>query len=139
MKNITYKKYNKKEMIDIIKNYGIVFVDTNLGDHYIIKKADLAYFIMLEAERTGHVAEMECSMPVIGDVISTFGCFLNKANPILRKEIIKRLVLLQTTDERPKNVKVFDLDIFCDMSDLEKGIENGEIINFDKLYKKYME
>ena len=48
---------------------------------------------------------MSFYMPgVDGPVITTFGWFLNKANPLLREEIIKRLVTLQTTDKKPKNI-----------------------------------
>ena len=70
-------------------------------------------------------------------VITTFGWFLNRANPILREEIIKRLMLLQTTNNKPKNVKIFDNEIFIGLTSKEQGLENGQVKNFDKLYKKY--
>ena len=69
---------------------------------------------------------------------TTFGCFLNRVNPLLREEIIDRLVLLQTTNKQPKKVKIFDNDIFINFSTEEKGIENGEVKNFDKFYRKYV-
>ena len=55
----------------------------------------------------------------------------------MREEIIKRLILLQTTRTKPKNVKVFDNDMFISLSPIEKGIKDGKNINFDKFYKKY--
>lgn len=136
MDNIKYKKYTKNELLKILKDDGILFVKTSLGDRYIIKKNDLADFIILEAQRTGHTAEMSFFMPgIAGAVITTYGWFLNKANPILREEIINRLVLLQTTDKKPKNVKVFDTDTFYKMVD-NNEVDN-DIENYDTLYKKY--
>lgn len=70
--------------------------------------------------------------------MTTYGCYLNKINPVLRKEIIKRLVLLQTKRRNPKKVKVFNNNTFCNLSKSEMGIKNGEILNFDELYGKYM-
>lgn len=136
MDNIKYKKYTKNELLKILKDDGILFVKTSLGDRYIIKKNDLADFIILEAQRTGHTAEISFFMPgIAGAVITTYGWFLNKANPILREEIINRLVLLQTTDKKPKNVKVFDTDTFYNMVDNNEVDNNIE--NYDTLYKKY--
>ena len=136
MDTIKYEKYTKNELLKILKKDGILFIETNLGDNYIINKNDLADFIILEAQRTGHTAEISFFMPGInGAVITTYGWFLNKANPLLREEIIDRLVLLQTTDKEPKNVKIFDTDIFSNM------LDNNEIDNYiqdyDKLYRKY--
>lgn len=131
-----YKKYTKSELLKILKEDGILFADTNLGDKYIIKKNDIADFIMLESERTGHTAEMKFFMPgIAAPVITTFGCFLNKANSVFREEIIDRLVLLQTTDKKPRDIKVFDIGVFENMLDNEE-IDNN-IENYDKLYQKY--
>lgn len=139
MGKMEYKTYTKTQMIEIIKKEGFLFVETNLGDNYIIRLKDLADFIILEAQRTGHVAEMSFYMPgVDGPVITTFGWFLNKANPLLREEIIKRLVTLQTTDKKPKNIKIFNTDIFMGLSPEEMGIENHQVKNFSKFYSKYV-
>ena len=130
----TYRKYTKNELLEILKKDGILFVKTNLGNKCIIKKHDLADFIILEAQRTGHAVEMSFFMPGIsGVVMSTYGWFLNKANPVLREEIIDRLVLLQTTEKKPKKVKIFDTDIF-DNNEIDNDIQN-----YDELYGKYEE
>ena len=138
MEKIIYKKYTKKQMLNIIQNDAFLFVETNLGDNYIIKKQDLSDFIVLEALRTGHIAELKIYVPGIDEpVITTFGCFLNKANPILREEIIERLILLQTTNIKPQKVKIFDNEEFIKFNKKQMGIENGKVKNFDKFYKKY--
>ena len=136
MDTIKYEKYTKNELLKTLKKDGILFAKTNLGNKCIIKKGDLADFIILEAERTGHAVEMTFFMPGIsGAVISTYGWFLNKANPVLREEIIDRLVLLQTTDKEPKNVKIFDTEVFIKMLD-NNEIDN-DIQNYNELYGKY--
>ena len=132
----TYRKYTKNELLEILKKDGILFVKTNLGNKCIIKKGDLADFIILETERTGHAVEMSFFMPGIsGVVMSTYGWFLNKANPVLREEIIDRLVLLQTTEKEPKRVKIFDTDLFENMLD-NNEIDN-DIQNYNELYARY--
>ena len=132
----TYRKYTKNELLEILKKDGILFVKTNLGNKCIIKKGDLADFIILETERTGHAVEMSFFMPGIsGVVMSTYGWFLNKANPVLREEMIDRLVLLQTTEKKPKKVKTFDTDIFENMLD-NNEIDN-DIQNYNELYARY--
>ncbi len=138
MEKIIYKKYTKKQMLNIIQNDAFLFVETNLGDNYIIKKQDLSDFIVLEALRTGHIAELKIYVPGIDEpVITTFGWFLNKANPILREEIIERLILLQTTNIKPQKVKIFDNEEFIKFNKKQMGVENGKVKNFDKFYKKY--
>ncbi len=140
MRDIKYNQYSKRKMLKIIQEDGILFVETNLGDNYIISKKDLADFIVLETIRTNQVAEISVYMPGIDDsVITTFGWFLNKSNKLLREEIIDRLVLLQTTNTKPKKIKIFNNDIFIALSPEEMGIENGYVKNFDKFYKKYVD
>lgn len=138
MKNIKYKKYSKKEMLNIIKNKPILFVETSLKEGYVIRKQDLADFIILETQRTGHHIEMEVYMPGIAKpVATTFGWFLNRINPILREEIIDRLVLLQTTNKKPKKVKIFNNDMLIFLRKMENEIQEGQVKNFDKFYSKY--
>ena len=133
---MNYKKKKKKEFLKILEEDGILFVSTSCGNRYIIKKSDIADFIMIESEREGYSSDMSFFMPGIdGPVVTTYGCFLNKANPIFREEIIDRLILLQTTDEKAKDIKIFDIDLFYKMID-DNEISNN-IANFDKLYKKY--
>lgn len=87
------------------------------------------HFIILEATRTLHQATLEMFIPGEDNpILTTYGWFLNRVNPLLREELIQRLVLLQTTKTKPKNVKIFDNDIFISLSKKVKVIENGEEI-----------
>lgn len=137
-----FEKYTRKEMSNIAKNKGFVFVETSLGDNYIIKKDDICDFIMQESERQGHSVNMKMYVPnpdIEKPFLSTVGCFLDKINNNYRKEIIERLIKLQTGQIKPEKVKVFDNDIFSKMSLEEFGEKQGETIQFDKFFKKYYE
>lgn len=112
MKNKNYKQYSKKEMIKIIQDNKTVYVETTLGNHYIINRKDIADFIVLEAERNGHRIGIQIYLPNQEEpVITTCGWYLNECNPAIREEIINRLVMLQTTNIRPNKVKIFNTNI----------------------------
>lgn len=137
-----YEKYTRKEMSNIARNKGFVFVETSLGDNYIIKKDDICDFIMQESERQGHSVNMKMYVPnpdIEKPFLSTVGCFLDKINNNYRKEIIEKLIKLQTGQIKPEKVKVFNNDIFSKMSLEEFGEKQGETIQFDKFFKKYYE
>lgn len=135
-----YKLYTREEMSKVAKEEGFLFVETSNGDNYEISKKDVADFIMLEATRCGQAVDINIYVPnpdIKEPIVSTFGCFLNKTNQKFREEIIERLVKLQTTDIKPKEVKVFDNNIFMQMSMEELGEKRGETLQYNKFYKKY--
>lgn len=136
MKNIEYKKYTKEEMIDIAKNKGFYFVETSNEDYFEIAKDDLVDFIILEAERCGHDVEISVYTPYREDepVLTTFGWFLNRIKPKLREEIIDRLVELQMGQKEPREVKVFENDIF--MQIIDSDIKD---IKQEQFFKQYFE
>ena len=112
MKDKDYKQYSKKEMIKIIQDNKTVYVETSKGTHYIINRKDIADFIVHEAEKAFHRIEIKVYLPNQEEpAITTSGWFLNKCNPEIREEIINRLVMLQTTNTRPRKVKVFNTNI----------------------------
>ena len=135
-----YELYTREEMSEIAKKEGILFVITSNFDKYVIRKSDVADFIVLEAERCYPAVDIEMYVPnpnIQEPFVSTYGHFLNRINQKFREEIIKRLVELQTTDIKPNKVKVFDYDIFQEMSLEELGEEEGKTLQYDKFYKKY--
>ena len=136
MNNIEYKKYTKEEMVDIAKNKGFYFVETSRDDYFEIAKDDLADFILLEADRCGHDVEITVYTPYREDevVLTTYGCFLNRIKPKLREEIIDRLVELQMGQEEPREVKVFDNEMF--MQIIDSDIKD---IKQEQFFKQYFE
>ena len=136
----SYELYTREEMSEIAKKEGFLFVITSNNDKYEIRKSDVADFIVLEAERCYQDVDIEMYVPnpdIQEPFASTYGYFLNRINQKFREEIIKRLVELQTTDTKPNKVKVFDNDIFNEMSLEELGEEEGKTLQYDKFYKKY--
>ena len=136
----SYELYTREEMSEIAKKEGFLFVITSNYDKYEIRKSDVADFIVVEAERCYQDVDIEMYVPnpdIQEPFASTYGYFLNRINQKFREEIIKRLVELQTTDIKPKKVKVFDNDIFHEMSLEELGEEEGKTLQYDKFYKKY--
>ena len=136
----SYELYTREEMSGIAKKEGFLFVITSNNDKYEIRKSDVADFIVVEAERCYQDVDIEMYVPnpdIQEPFVSTYGYFLNRINQKFREEIIKRLVELQTTDIKPKKVKVFDNDIFHEMSLEELGEEEGKTLQYDKFYKKY--
>ena len=114
-----YELYTREEMSEIANKEGFLFVETSNGDNYEIRKSDVADFIVLEAERCGHAVDIKMYVPnyeIEEPFVSTYGCFLNKINPTFREEIIERLIKLQTTNTKPRKVKVFDNGIFEKMT-----------------------
>lgn len=135
-----YELYTREEMSEIANKEGFLFVETSNGDNYEIRKSDIADFIVLEAERCGHAVDIKMYVPnyeIEEPFVSTYGCFLNKINPTFREEIIERLIKLQTTNTKPRKVKVFDNGIFEKMTLEELGEKEGKTLQYDKFYKKY--
>lgn len=135
-----YKTYTREEMGEIGKNQGFYFIETSNEDYFIIAKNDLADFIMQEANRCNHNVDISVYVPNYSKsepILTTYGCFLNKCNPKLREEIIDRLIKLQTFEEKPKEVKIFDNHEFFEMKVSEFGEEEGKTIQYDKFFKQY--
>lgn len=136
----SYKLYTREEMSKIAKEEGFLFVETSKGDNYEIKKSDVADFIILESDRCNQMVNIKIYVPnpnIDDPFVSTFGRYLNTINQKFREEIIGRLVELQTTDSKPKEVKVFDNDVFLQMPLEELGEEKGKTLQYDRFYKKY--
>ena len=138
----SYELYTREEMSKIAKEDGYLIVQTSNYDSYIINKNDVADFIMQESEKNGYSVDINMYIPKNKGrllLLSTCGCFLDKINQNFRNEIIDRLVELQTTDTKPRDVKVLDNEIFLEMS-LEEIGQNKELTaQYDKFYKKYFE
>ena len=135
-----YKKFSKRRMLEIIHKEGIAFVKTNLGDNYIIRKADIANFNTLESRKTDNKIEMEFFFPQIDEpVLVTVGTNFKKVNPLLKYQIIGRVSFLEKTKLVIRNVKVFDLEEFYKFNENELGNEKKIAKEFEKFYKQYLD
>ena len=105
--------YNKKQTEKFIKSKEkYVYVDDGMTE-VIIPRKDIPDFIVY-VNRKIAITDLKIYDPEHNPslIITTMGEYLNKCNLDVRKEIISRLVKLQTGEEHYKKVKVFDEDIW---------------------------
>jgi len=122
--------YKESEIKKVIKSAdNLYYADDGIAE-VIVREQDIADFIMKANEITGQTSNLKFYKMHNTDyvpVLTTMGCYLDKAEPNLRAKIIDRLVLLQTTDEKIKDFKVIDEDIFEKVeSSIEKNKRNRE-------------
>lgn len=103
--------YTKEEIEKIINDkVPLYYADTGV-EEVIVKEEDIPDFIMKVDEIYQDTANMKF-IKVEGETfepsLTTYGCYLNKANPELRDKIIDRLTTLQTTDTPIKDFKIID-------------------------------
>ena len=90
--------YTKEEIEKIINDkVPLYYADTGMKVDEIYQDTENMKFIKVGAE-------------TYEPSLTTYGCYLNKANPELRDKIIDRLTTLQTTDTPIKDFKIIDED-----------------------------
>ena len=112
------KMYNEEEVKEILQSdERLVYVD-NGSEEVIIKYEDLADIIIDINDKFGSTdlkvydyKEPDMDNPLL----TTFGPYLNKCDPNVRKDIIDRLIDLQTGNEDIKDYKVIDEDMLDDV------------------------
>jgi len=117
-RRVKYLKSNyckEKEIRKILESKEkLVYADDGMYE-VVIKKSDIPDYIVGYANACGHSVVLKIIDQDRGDyynpTITTIGWFLDKCHPKTREEIIDRLVLLQTTDEKPKKIPVIDEDL----------------------------
>lgn len=109
-------QYNKDEIKEILtSNERLVYVDTG-NEEIVSKYNDLPDIIVDINDKIGstNLTVMEFDNPS-KILLTTFGPFLNKCNPDVRKDIIDRLNNLQLGIEEIKDYKVIDEDMLDDV------------------------
>lgn len=109
--------YSQNEIKNLLLNAEkLVYVDNGI-DEVVIKYNDLPDFIV----DMGINMEYSCKLKVYNfpsesmtPILTTIGYFLDYCDPDVRKDIIERLIKLQTFEENPKKYKIISED------DLEK-------------------
>lgn len=84
-----------------------VFVDTGI-DEFIALYKDVPDIIVDFNRKLGSVDLKIFDFETAEEIITTFGHFLHKANPDVRKDIIERLVKLQNNVEEINDYMVID-------------------------------
>lgn len=99
--------YDENEVRKIIESKEKhVYVDDGMTEA-IIKKEDIPDYIVYINRECG-LTDLKMFDSDGQQILNTLGEFLDKCNPIIREEIIDRLVNLQTGEEEPKEVKTID-------------------------------
>lgn len=99
--------YDENEVRKIIESKEkYVYVDDGMTE-VIIKKEDIPDYIVYINRECG-LTDLKMFDSDGQQILNTLGDFLDKCNPIIREEIIDRLVNLQTGEEEPKEVKTID-------------------------------
>ena len=99
--------YDENEVRKIIESKEKhVYVDDGMTE-VIIKKEDIPDYIVYINRECG-LMDLKMFDSDGSQILNTLGEFLDKCNPIIREEIIDRLVNLQTGEEEPKEVKTID-------------------------------
>ena len=109
-------QYNKDEIKEILtSNERLVYVDTG-NEEIVSKYNDLPDIIVDINDKIGstNLTVMEFDNPS-KILLTTFGPFLNKCDPNVRKDIIDRLNNLQQGIEEIKDYKVIDEDMLDDV------------------------
>ncbi len=99
--------YDENEVRKIIESKEkYVYVDDGMTE-VIIKKEDIPDYIVYINRECG-LTDLKMFDSDGQQILNTLGEFLDKCNPIIREEIIDRLVNLQTGEEELKEVKTID-------------------------------
>ena len=122
-------QYNKDEIKEILtSNERLVYVDTG-NEEIVSKYNDLPDIIVDINDKIGstNLTVMEFDNPS-KILLTTFGPFLNKCDPDVRKDIIDRLNNLQQGIEGIKDYKVIVIDGKNYKADTYYTIKDGDIV-----------
>ena len=123
-----FEFYSEKEIIDILKSKErLVIVDDGIDDA-VIKYEDLPDFIVDVNIKTGYTRSLKVydyHNISMNPILTTIGQFLDKCDPLVREDIIDRLVKLQTNEEEIKYYKLIDTYMLENVEEkLEKQSKN---------------
>lgn len=121
-------QYNEEEIKQLLQsNERLVYID-NGSEEFVARYEDLPDIIVDVNEKLGHTENLKVynfeNPDMENPILTTIGYFLDKCDPKVRKDIIDRLVALQTDKEQVKNYKVIDEDMLDDVrTTLEQEME----------------
>ena len=123
------KFYSESEIEKILDNKTPLYYADDGIDEVIIKEEDIPDFIIKVNEIEDYNANLKfykVNSFNLDPVLTTIGCFLDRAEPELRTKIIDRLVALQTGEKEPKDFK-------CIIEDMMENVltkqEEKEFLN----------
>ena len=122
------ERHNEEEVKQILNSKErLVFID-NGSEEIVARYEDLPDIIVDVNEKLGHTENLKVydfdNPNIDKPILTTIGFFLDKCDPDVRKDIIDRLVNLQTGVEEVKDYKVIDEDMLDDvMNEIDEEME----------------
>lgn len=113
------KQYSKEEIKGLLQdNVRLVYIDDGM-EEIVGRYEDLPDIIVDINEKLGHTENLKVydfdNPDMHNPLLTTTGFFLDKCDPIVRKDIIDRLISLQTGKAKIKDYKVIDEDMLDDV------------------------
>lgn len=122
------KQYNEEEIKQLLNSdERLVYID-NGSEEIVARYEDLPDIIVDINDKLGQGEDLKVydfkNINMDKPLLTTFGPFLNKCDPNVRKDIIDRLVSLQQGEIEVKDYKVIDEDMLDNVrSSIEEEME----------------
>ena len=118
------KQYNEEEIKQLLNSdERLVYID-NGSEEIVARYEDLPDIIVDINDKLGYNEDLKVydfkNPNMDNPLLTTFGPFLNKCDPNVRKDIIDRLAGLQLGEIEVKDYKVIDEDM---LDDVERSME----------------
>ena len=122
------KQYNEEEIKQLLNcDERLVYID-NGSEEIVARYEDLPDIIVDINDKLGYGEDLKVydfkNPDMDNPLLTTFGPFLNKCDPNVRRDIIDRLASLQMGDLEVKEYKVIDEDM---LDDVRKSMELDEM------------
>lgn len=122
------KQYNEDEIKQLLNSdERLVYID-NGSEEIVARYEDLPDIIVDINDKLGQGEDLKVydfkNPDMDNPLLTTFGPFLNKCDPNVRKDIIDRLASLQLGETKVKDYKVIDEDMLDEVrSSIEEEME----------------
>ena len=122
------KQYNEEEIKQLLNSdERLVYID-NGSEEIVARYDDLPDIIVDINDKLGQGEDLKVydfkNPDMDNPLLTTFGPFLNKCDPNVRKDIIDRLASLQQREIEVKDYKVIDEDMLDDVrSSMDEEME----------------
>ena len=122
------KQYNEEEIKQLLNSdEKLVYID-NGSEEIVARYEDLPDIIVDINDKLGYGEDLKVydfkNFDIDNPLLTTFGPFLNKCNPNVRRDIIDRLASLQMGELEVKDYKVIDEDM---LDDVRNSMEKDEM------------
>lgn len=108
----------------LLSGEKLVYADNGI-DEFVVKYSDLPDFIVDMSRSMGYNCNLKVynsPTELVTPILTTIGEFLDKCDPNVRKDIIDRLIAVQTTEETKSYKIINKYDLETVQEDIEKNM-----------------